>query len=171
MQRIIIALAALGTAASLAATPAAAQSAPPQSTPPGAPQAPRSLSGGATPTKAEQELLDLSRAKWRWMAEKKADTLAALFHENAVFVHMGGAWGRTQELAIIRGGQIHYKHAEIFEASARVIGNTGIVLNRIRLDAVVGGNAVTNPFVVTEVYVQQNGTWTLGALSFTRLLQ
>lgn len=72
---------------------------------------------------------------------------------------------------MIRSGGIHYKHAEIFEASARVIGNTGIVLNRIRLDAVVGGNEVTNPFVVTEVYVQQGGTWRLGSLSFTRLLQ
>jgi uncharacterized protein DUF4440 len=119
----------------------------------------------------EQTLLDLSRTKWRWMAERKVDTLAALFHDDAVFVHMGGSWGRTQELDIIRSGGIHYKHAEIFEASARVIGNTGIVLNRIRLDAVVGGNEVTNPFMVTEVYVQQNGAWKLASLSFTRLLQ
>ena len=119
----------------------------------------------------EQELLDLSRAKWRWMSERKVDTLSALFHEQAVFVHMGGTMSRNQELEVIRSGGIHYKHAEIFEASARVIGNTGIVLNRIRLDAVVGGNEVTNPFVVTEVYVQQGGTWRLGSLSFTRLLQ
>ena len=121
-------------------------------------------------TQAEQQLLDLSRTKWRWMSEKKADTLAALFHEDAVFVHMGGSWGTAQELEIIRSGGIHYKHAEIFEASARIIGTTGIVLNRIRLDAVVGGNEVTNPFMVTEVYVQQNGAWKLGSLSFTRLL-
>ena len=36
--------------------------------------------------------------------------------------------------------------------------------------AVVRGNEVTNPYMVTEVYVQQNGTWKLGALSFTRLM-
>ena len=52
----------------------------------------------------------------------------------------------------------------------RFIGTTAILLNKIRLLAVVGGNEVTNPFVVTEVYVQQSGTWKLGALSFTRLL-
>jgi len=45
------------------------------------------------------------------MSEKKVDTLATLFHEDAVFVHM-----------------------------------------------------------VTEVYVQQNGGWKLGSLSFTKLL-
>ena len=105
------------------------------------------------------------------MAERKVDSLAALFHEEAVFVHMGGSMSRTQELDVIRSGGIHYKHAEIFEASVRFIGPTAIVLNRIRLDAVVGGNDVTNPFVVTEVYVRQDGVWKLGSLSFTRLLR
>ena len=124
----------------------------------------------ANRTKVEQEVLDLSRTKWRWMSERKVDTLAALFHEDAVFVHMGGSMSRDRELEVIRSGGIHYKHAEIFEASVKVIGATAIVLNRIRLDAVVGGNEVSNPFVVTEVYVQQNGRWKLGSLSFTRLL-
>ena len=138
-----------------------------------APAAAQDRANTATPrsvTRAEQQLLDLSKTKWRWMSEKKVDTLATLFHEDAVFVHMGGSWGTAQELEIIRSGGIHYKHAEIFEASARIIGTTGIVLNRIRLDAVVGGNEVTNPFMVTEVYVQQNGAWKLGSLSFTKLV-
>jgi hypothetical protein len=120
---------------------------------------------------AEQELLTLSKTKRRWMSERKVESLAALFHDEAVFVHMGGTMSRNQELEVIRSGGIHYKHAEIFEASVRFIGTTAIVLNRIRLDAVVGGNEVTNPFVVTEVYVQQIGAWKLGSLSFTRLLQ
>jgi hypothetical protein len=62
---------------------------------------------------------------------------------------------------------------DIQDVSVRFIGTAGttaILLNRIRLVAVVGGNEVTNPFVVTEVYVQQGGTWKLGSLSFTRLL-
>jgi hypothetical protein len=84
---------------------------------------------------------------------------------------MGGSWGTKQELEVIRSGGIHYKHAEIFGASARFIGPTAIVSNRIRLDAVVGGNEVTDPFMVTEVYVKENAVWKLGSLSFTRLLQ
>ncbi len=118
----------------------------------------------------EQQILELSKTKWRWMSERKVDSLAALFDDQAVFVHMGGTMSRNQELEVIRSGGIHYKHAEIFETSVRFIGTTAILLNRIRLDAVVGGNEVTNPFMVTEVYVQQNGTWKLGSLSFTRLL-
>jgi hypothetical protein len=126
----------------------------------------------ATPrdTNAERAILDLSRTKWRWMAERNVDSLAALFDDQAMFVHMGGSWGKDEEIDIIRSGRIHYKHAEIFETSVRFIGSTAILLTRIRLDAVVGGNQVTNPFMVTEVYVQENGKWKLGSLSFTRLL-
>lgn len=51
-----------------------------------------------------------------------------------------------------------------------IIGATAILLNRITLLAVVSSNEVTNPFMVTEVYVQQEGSWTLASLSFTRLL-
>ena len=105
------------------------------------------------------------------MSERNADSLAALFDDEAVFVHMGGTMTRSQELDVIRSGAIQYKRADIQEASVRFIGtSTAIVLNRIRLLAVVGGNEVTNPFMVTEVYVRQNNRWVLGSLSFTRLL-
>jgi hypothetical protein len=63
----------------------------------------------------------------------------------------------------------HYKQAEIRKASARVIGTTAIVMNTIKLFAVVGGNEVANPFEVTEVYVQEKGQWKLVVLTFTRL--
>ena len=32
-----------------------------------------------------------------------------------------------------------------------------------------GGNEVTNPFMVTEVYVRQDGKWQLAQLSFSVL--
>jgi translation elongation factor EF-4 len=104
------------------------------------------------------------------MADKNTDALNDLFHEEAVFVHMGGTMTKEQELNTIRSGGIHYKHADIKETSVRFVGNTAIILDRIRLTAVVGGNEVVNPFVVTEVYVPIDGKWKLGALSFTRLL-
>ena len=118
----------------------------------------------------EQEVINLSKEKWLWMSERNVDTLDALFHEKSVFVHMGGAWGKEREMAIIKDGGIHYKKADIHEVSVNIIDATAILLNRITLLAVVGGNEVTNPFMVTEVYVQQDGSWKLASLSFTKLL-
>lgn len=121
-------------------------------------------------TPQEQEILDLSNAKWQWMSEKDADKLAELFHENSVFVHMGGAWGKEQEVNIIRGGMIHYKNADVKSVSVRFAGKTtAVVLCDLNLLAVVGGREVTNHFMATEVYVKEKGGWKLASLSFTKL--
>ena len=118
----------------------------------------------------EQEIIQLSKQKWEWMADKNVDKLSPLFDDKSVFVHMGGSWGKTQEINIIKSGGIHYKKADIHEVSVNIIGNTAILLNRITLLAVVGGNEVTNPFMVTEVYIKENDGWKLGSLSFTKLM-
>ena len=128
------------------------------------------LSTQAQTSKEEQEVLNLSRDKWQWMADKNVDKLKGLFHKKSEFVHMGGSWGKDREIEVIGSGGIHYKKADVHEASVRIIDNTAIVLNRITLLAVVGGNEVTNPFIVTEVYVKENGKWKMGSLSFTKTM-
>lgn len=119
----------------------------------------------------KQELINLSKQKWQWMADKDVESLNELFHENAMFVHMGGTMNKEQELNTIRSGGIHYKYADIQETSVQFVGTTAIILDKIRLTAIVGGNEVVNPFVATEVYVLIDGKWKLGSLSFTRLLE
>lgn len=118
----------------------------------------------------EIEIIQLSKDKWQWMSDKNVDELSALFHEKAMFVHMGGSWDTERELNIIKGGGIWYKKADIHEVSVKIIDNTAILLNRITLVAEVGGNQVINPFEVTEVYIKLDGSWKLGSMSFTKLM-
>jgi hypothetical protein len=122
-------------------------------------------------TKEEQEILELSKTKWTWMSDKNVESLDGLFKENCVFVHMGGSWGKKQELDVIKGGGIWYKKAEIYSASVNIFANTAILLNDIDLVAVVGGNEVINPFMVTEVYLKENDKWKMGSLTFSHLLR
>lgn len=117
----------------------------------------------------EEELKALSASKWTWMADKNTDELKKLFHEKSMFVHMGGSWGKQRELDVIKSGGIWYKKAEVYSVTLNIIGNTAILLNDIDLEAVVGGNTVINPFMVTEVYVKENGKWTMGSLTFSKL--
>lgn len=117
----------------------------------------------------EQQIIELSNKKWEWMAAKDTAKLSDFFHDKSVFVHMGGAWGKEREVNIIAGGGIWYKKADIHEISVEIIENTAILLSRITLLAEVGGNEVTNPFMVTEVYIKMDGDWKMGSLSFTKL--
>jgi hypothetical protein len=125
----------------------------------------------AQTSKTEQKILRLSKDKWQWMADKNADSLNLLFDEKSMFVHMGGSWGKEQELKVIKEGTIWYKKAEVYSVIINRIGNTAILLNDIDLVAVVGGNEVINPFMVTEVYVKENGKWKLGSLTFSKLMR
>lgn len=118
----------------------------------------------------EQEIITLSKNKWQWMADKNVDVLDSLFHEKSVYVHMGGTWGKERELAVIKSGGIWYKKATVHDVSVEIVNNTAVLLNRIDLLAVVGGNEVTNPFIVTEVYVNENDKWELLSLSFTKTM-
>jgi len=128
-----------------------------------------SKAAAAAPTKEEQAVLDLSKAKWAWMADKDVAKLDALFDEKAMFVHMSGKWGKERELDVIKSGRIWYKKAETYNAAVNLFRDTAILLTEIDLVAVVGGNEVVNPFMVTEVYIKENGTWKMGSLSFSTL--
>ena len=122
-------------------------------------------------TPEQKEVINLSQKKWQWMADKNVDSLNVLFNEKSMFVHMGGSWGKSQELATIKSGGIWYKKAEVYSVSVNLIGNTAILLNDIDLVAVVGGNEVTHAFMVTEVYINANGHWEMGSLTFSQLLR
>lgn len=122
-------------------------------------------------TPVEQEIVDLSKMKWQWMSDKNVESLSTLFDDRSVFVHMGGTWGKEREMEVIKSGTIWYKKAEVYSVSLNVFGNTAILLNDIDLVAVVGGNEVVNPFMVTEVYIKENGKWKMGSLTFSRLMR
>lgn len=115
----------------------------------------------------EQEIKDLSNAKWRWMADKDVANLATLFHDRSKFVHMSGTWNKDEELDIIETGRIWYKNADVHDVVVEVFDNTAILWNRITLQAVVRGNEVSNEFTATEIYQKQENGWQLLDLTFS----
>ena len=120
-----------------------------------------------TPSGAEQEIINLSKEKWQWMADKNADKLKDLFHDKSKFVHMSGTWKKDQELEIIKNGSIWYKNAEVHDTAVEIVDDVAIVWNRITLTAVVRGNDAVNQFTVTEVYTKEANDWKLLALTFS----
>jgi hypothetical protein len=121
----------------------------------------------AQKTTFEQEIIELSKDKWQWMADKNVDKLEKLFHDKAKFVHMSGTWKKDRELEIIKTGSIWYKKAAVHDVAVEIIDDTALLWNRITLTAEVRGNDVTTEFTVTEAYKKQGGDWKLLALTFS----
>lgn len=125
----------------------------------------------ATVTNVKEEIKKLSQKKWDWMADKNVDSLQVLFDDKCMFVHMGGSWGKDQELDVIKSGNIWYKKAVVYDTKVRLFSNTAILLSDMDLVAMVGGREVTSAFMVTEVYIKENGKWKMGQLTFSHLLR
>lgn len=121
----------------------------------------------AQSSKEEQTVMQLSKNKWEWMAEKDVDKLKELFDAKAKFVHMSGTWKTEEELEIIKTGSIWYKKATVHDSAIEMSGNTAIVWNRITLESVVRGNDAKVEFTVTEVYQKQKKEWKMLALTFS----
>lgn len=118
-------------------------------------------------TKAEQEIVNLSKDKWQWMADKNVDKLASLFHDDSRFIHMSGTWGKERELEIIKTGDIWYKQANVHDVVVKIFDDTAIIWNRITLESLVRGNEAKVEFTVTEVYQKHGKIWKLLDLTFS----
>jgi hypothetical protein len=114
-----------------------------------------------------KQVVQISKDKWQWMADKDVDKLDKLFHEQSKFVHMSGTWKKAEELEIIKTGSIWYKEAKVKDTAVEIVGKTAIVWNRITLVANVRGNDVTTEFTVTEVYQKIKKDWKMLALTFS----
>ncbi len=124
--------------------------------------------GATTQTSTtDQEIIQLSKNKWQWMADKDVGKLEPLFHARSKFVHMSGTWKKDEELDIIKTGRIWYKQADVHDVAVEVFEHTALVWSRITLHAIVGGNAVATEFTVTEVYQRQATDWKLLDLTFS----
>ena len=119
-----------------------------------------------TPT-VDQEIVQLSKDKWQWMAQKDVNKLERLFHDGSKFVHMSGTWKKAEELDIIKTGRIWYRQADVHDVAAEVVENTAVVWSRITLRAMVRDNEAVTEFTVTEVYLKQNQEWKLLVLTFS----
>jgi hypothetical protein len=115
----------------------------------------------------EQEVIQLSKNKWQWMADKDVGKLEPLFHDKSKFVHMSGTWKKAEELDIIKTGSIWYKQADVHDVAAEVVENTAVVWSRMTLHAMVRGSEAVTEFTTTETYLRQGADWKLLALTFS----
>lgn len=115
------------------------------------------------------KVLEVSNQIWDAIQKEKVDDLVNLVHQDALFVHMGVTLSRDGEIDIIKEKGIVYKVIDFQESTVKEMESTVILLNKLKLTAIVNGNEVTNPFVVTEVYTKNRDTLKLASMSYTRI--
>lgn len=119
--------------------------------------------------KIMEKVLEVSNEIWNAIQYEKEEVLVDLVHKDAMFVHMGITLSRDDEIDIIQRRGIIYKNVDFQEHTIKEIESTVVLLNKLELTAIVNGNEVTNPFVVTEVYTKSGDTLKMASMSYTRI--
>jgi len=116
-------------------------------------------------TQMEQEILNLSLEKFKWKTEGKVDLVEDLFDDELIFVHLTGNITTKKEwISQMRSKSFVYNKIELKEHSAKVYGNTAVLVGKAKFT--VNGGSVYN-LVYTEVYTRKNNKWQLVNLHTT----
>ena len=118
----------------------------------------------------ETKVLQLSENLWKAMQQVDKQTLVENIAPEAVFVHMGATLVRDKEIEVLQQKGIVLKEVATENTSVCIVGKTAVLLRKLRLTAIVGGNEVVNPFVVTETYTKKGSKWQLLSLSYTKII-
>ena len=106
-----------------------------------------------------------------WDAKLANDmtTVEGFIADNARFVHMGITFDKVGELEVFNEKIFIFKAVDIAEEHVEDYGSTAIIFKKLILTAVIGGNEVQNPFVLSEVFTKTEDGWKLAAETFTRI--
>lgn len=116
-------------------------------------------------TTAERDILNLSLDKFRWKTEGNVDAVADLFDDDLVFIHLTGhITTKADWINQLRTGRFVYNKIVQKEASAKVYGNTAVLVGQATFT--VNGGSVYK-LVYTEVYTKKNEKWKLVNLHTT----
>jgi hypothetical protein len=113
----------------------------------------------------ETEILNLSQEKFRWKTGRNIDAVEDLFDDELVFVHITGhITTKVEWIHERRTGKFVYNKIEQKEASAKVYGNTDVLVGKGYFTVNSGS---VYKLVYTEVYTKKNEKWNLVNLHTT----
>jgi hypothetical protein len=120
-------------------------------------------------SKQEQEVLQLSHAKFKWLVQKKVDSLKFVLDERLTYIHSNG-WVQTKRELIddLLSGKLSYDKIEVEKDSIRIYSKSAVVTGRGKFTATMGGVTNTFDLTYTETYVLQKREWKLASRHASR---
>jgi len=121
-------------------------------------------------SKAEQEVLSLSKKKFDWIIHKNLDSLENVLDDRLQYIHSNG-WIETKKEVIedIASGKLNYTAIDVHSATARIYQQTAVVTGTGKFEVIMNGNPIIIELGYTEVYIQTNGKWLLASRHANRM--
>jgi hypothetical protein len=123
-------------------------------------------------TKEEEEVLTLSRNKFKWMVEMKIDSLRDVLDDRLTYTHSNG-WVQTK-LDVINdftNGRILYQKIDVEDLRVRLYNGSAIVNGRGKFTVTASTMQVTHDLMFTETYIFIDKKWKLAARHANKMTQ
>lgn len=102
-------------------------------------------------------------------ASKAMEAVKDLIADKAHFVHMGITLDKEGELEAFDSRKFVYQDVQVLDQVLEDFEQTAVLYKKLVLRAVVKGNPVENPFVVTEIFSKTEQGWQLVTECYTRI--
>ena len=111
---------------------------------------------------AEAEIVQLSLDKFRWKTAGEVNSVEDLFDDELVFVHLNGhVTSKRDWIGQMRSRRFVYDRIEPHEMSARVYGDTAVLVGKATFSVTMGSFKGSYDLVFTEVYARKARAWKL----------
>ena len=110
----------------------------------------------------EKFVLKLHEAKFRWMVNKRLDSLNNMLDERVQYVHSNG-WIQNKKEIIedIRSGKLTMTNVKVTEAKARVYKGFVVINGKGIFSVIMDGKPLDVSLLYTEVYARRQNGWLL----------
>ncbi|MDX3917231.1 MULTISPECIES: nuclear transport factor 2 family protein [Olivibacter] len=107
----------------------------------------------------KDEILALSKKKWKWIIDRQIDSLQVLFDENIVSRQPEIRMDKAGHLDVIKNGNIRYKQISVLETDIQIIDNISTLLTKVEFN--FPGRKRAEIKYVTEVFKKSGDDWKL----------
>lgn len=113
-------------------------------------------------SRQEREVLEVSRAKFKWLVNKNIDSLEFVLDARLTYIHSNG-WVQSKKelMEDLQSGKLTYDKIEVLENSVRLYPKSAVVTGKGRFVASLNGASNTFDLAYTETYVLQKREWKL----------
>ena len=118
----------------------------------------------------KETIIALSKQFWSGMEHRDEAAMRAVADPNCYFVHIGGNCDLNMEIGAYTQGLFQPTEIVLHSQDVKDFGDVAICLTDADYGLLLGGNATTHHFMVTEVYQKQGEDWKLIQFSFTALV-
>ena len=120
----------------------------------------------------ENQLLNLSKRKFRWMVEGKLDSLSSLLDDRLSYIHSNGSvQSKQQFLDDFTVGKLVYNSIQVSEMNVRLYKKSAVVTGKGQINTTRDGNTSVTNLMFTEVYVDEKSGWKMVSRHASRLPQ